>query len=46
MVKRWRSIAWSLQGSWVCGADGKGNFVIDKQQMSRMVPFHDGISLS
>lgn len=35
-----------IAGEWVCGVDGKWDFVIDKQQMSRMVPFHDGITLS
>ena len=29
-----------------CGEDGKWNFFVDKQQMSRMVPFRESITLS
>ena len=35
-----------MAGDWVCGEDGKWNFFVDKQQMSRMVPFREGITLS
>ncbi|KAG5398615.1 hypothetical protein IGI04_020429 [Brassica rapa subsp. trilocularis] len=35
-----------MAGDWICGEDGKWNFFVDKQQMSRMVPFREGITLS
>ena len=35
-----------MAGDWVCGEDGKWNFFVDKQQMYRMVPFREGITLS
>lgn len=35
-----------IAGEWVCGVEGKWDFIIDKQQMSCMVQFHDSITLS
>lgn len=32
-------------GEWVCGDGGKWDFVIDKQQMARLVTLYDGIGL-
>ncbi|XP_056846882.1 uncharacterized protein LOC130497765 isoform X2 [Raphanus sativus] len=32
-------------GEWVCGDDGKWDFLIDKQRMARFVTLYDGIGL-
>ncbi|KAF3485309.1 hypothetical protein F2Q69_00055987 [Brassica cretica] len=35
-----------MAGEWICRDEGNWDFVVDKTQMSRMVPFRDGITLS
>lgn len=32
-------------GKWVCGSDGKWEFVVDKGKMARMIPVDDGVSI-
>lgn len=32
-----------LSGDWVCGDEGKWDFVIEKNQMGRMVEIHPGL---
>ncbi|WZZ44453.1 hypothetical protein YC2023_040712 [Brassica napus] len=34
-----------MAGEWICRDEGNWDFVVDKTQMSRMVPFRDGITL-
>ncbi|KAL0875885.1 hypothetical protein Bca101_025590 [Brassica carinata] len=33
-------------GEWVCGNEGKWDFVLDKRQMGRLVPLYEGMGLS
>ncbi|WZZ35486.1 hypothetical protein YC2023_018887 [Brassica napus] len=35
-----------MAGEWICRDEGNWDFVVDKTQMARMVPFRDGITLS
>ncbi|WZZ38193.1 hypothetical protein YC2023_034452 [Brassica napus] len=35
-----------MAGEWICRDERNWDFVVDKTQMSRMVPFRDGITLS
>ena len=32
-------------GAWLCGSDGKWEFVVDKTNMARMIPVHEALSI-
>lgn len=32
-------------GAWVCGSDGKWEFMVDKNRMARMIPVDEGITM-
>ncbi|KAF3580488.1 hypothetical protein DY000_02028490 [Brassica cretica] len=34
-----------MYGAWVCGSDGKWEFVVDKTNMVRMIPIHEAMTI-
>ncbi|KAF3506879.1 hypothetical protein F2Q69_00003735 [Brassica cretica] len=32
-------------GAWLCGSDGKWEFVVDKTNMARMIPVHEALTI-
>lgn len=32
-------------GAWLCGSDGKWEFVVDKTKMARMIPVHEALTI-
>ncbi|KAF2598537.1 hypothetical protein F2Q68_00007839 [Brassica cretica] len=32
-------------GAWLCGSDGKWEFVVDKSNMARMIPVHEALTI-
>ncbi|KAF2582212.1 hypothetical protein F2Q68_00005152 [Brassica cretica] len=32
-------------GAWLCGSDGKREFVVDKRNMARMIPVHEALTI-
>ncbi|KAF3544494.1 hypothetical protein DY000_02009575 [Brassica cretica] len=32
-------------GAWVCGSDGKWEFVVDKTNMERIIPVHEAMTI-
>ncbi|KAH0941712.1 hypothetical protein HID58_001349, partial [Brassica napus] len=33
-------------GAWLCGSDGKWEFVVDKTNMARMIPVHEALTIN